>query len=165
MLLIIAYGIPLRGDDGAGIVLGELLEHCCRRRCIATRQLVCQQLAPDLVPEMTRPEITRVVFTDTRVATADGNGLSVIAEALDMNNSGLVSGHHLSPETLLLIASKLHQREVKAWQITVPGISFGHGQSFSSVTCRAFSQAQPILESFLDEEFGKSGSKVVEPAA
>ncbi|MCB2217830.1 hypothetical protein [Desulfofustis glycolicus] len=165
MLLIIAYGTPLRGDDGAGIVLGELLEHCCQRRCIATRQLVCHQLAPDLVPEMTRPEITRVIFTDTRVATADGSGLSVIVEALDMSNSGLVSGHHLSPETLLLIASKLHQHEVKAWQITVPGISFGHGQSFSSVTRRAFSLAPPILESFLDEEFGKSDSKAVEPAA
>ncbi len=150
MILIIAYGNSLRGDDGAGIILGELLEQLCRQRHVAAQRLVCQQLAPKLVPEMIRPEISRIIFTDTRVATADSSGLSVTAEALDMNNSGQVSGHHLSPETLLLLAAKLYQRNVRAWQVTVPGISFAHGQLLSSVTRRALENAPPLLESILD---------------
>ncbi|MCB2174009.1 hypothetical protein KQH41_01950 [bacterium] len=55
MMLIIALGDPLRGDDGAGIVLGELLEQICRLRQINVQRLVCQQLAAELVPQMMRP--------------------------------------------------------------------------------------------------------------
>lgn len=149
MIFIIAYGNSLRGDDGAGLVLGEMLEKICRERQIVAERMVCHQLTPELVVEMVRPEVSQVVFTDTRVAAPGGSGL-VEGEPVEASNSAVASGHHLGPATLLLLAEKLYQRNVRAWQITVPGIAFDHGELLSRIARRALEQAPPLLESFLD---------------
>ena len=52
MILIIAYGNPLREDDGAGLVLAEKLETLLRRLAIETRRVEMQQLLPELAAEI-----------------------------------------------------------------------------------------------------------------
>lgn len=155
MLLIIAYGNTLRGDDGAGVILGENLEQQCRRRAMAAELLVCHQLSPELVLEMIRPGIAGVVFTDTRIATRD-TGAEIAIESLTTRGDHHAGGHHLCPQTLLLLAEKLYGRRLPAWQITVPGITFDHGGLFSPITRQALDRASVRLQEFLDSLAGSA---------
>jgi hydrogenase maturation protease len=149
MLLIIAYGNTLRGDDGAGPALGELIERCCRQRSIQVRRLVCHQLTPELVTEMIRPGVAQVLFCDARTSSPSDPGLGLKITPLEPAGGGTAIGHHLSPATLLLLARDLYHCEVPAWQLTVPGFTFELGQPFSVPTRRALDEVEPLLESFL----------------
>ncbi|MEE4137197.1 MAG: hypothetical protein V2I32_14050 [Desulforhopalus sp.] len=149
MLLIIAYGNSLRGDDGAGLALGELIEHCCRQRPIDVQRLVCHQLTPELVTEMIHPGIAQILFCDTRITGPGDHDQGVAVKPLVPGGGDTTIGHHLSPATLLLLAKELYQCAVPAWQVTVPGFTFEFGQTFSSPTRRALDKAVPLLESFL----------------
>jgi hydrogenase maturation protease len=150
MLLIIAYGNLLRGDDGAGLALGELIEHCCRQRSIEVRRLVCQQLTPELVPALIHPGIAQILFCDTRISGPGDHDLGIAVKPLEPGGGGATIGHHLSPATLLLFAKELYQCAVPAWQVTVPGSAFEFGQTFSKPTRQALGDAVPLIELFLD---------------
>jgi hydrogenase maturation protease len=149
MLLIIAYGNTLRGDDGAGPALGELIERCCRQRSIEAQLLVCHQLTPELVAELIHPGITRVLFCDARIPSAGDDNMEIAFKPLKAASGGTNIGHHFSPQTLLLLAKGLYQCEIPAWQVTVPGYTFEVGQSFSRSTRQALDDAEPLVESFL----------------
>lgn len=149
MLLIIAYGNTLRGDDGAGPALGELIERCCRKCSIRAQLQVCHQLTPELVMEMIHPGIAQVLFCDARITIPSDNNTGIAFKSLEPSGGYTTIGHHLSPETLLLLAKGLYQCEIPAWQVTVPSYTFKVGQSFSRPTRQALEDAEPLLESFL----------------
>jgi len=151
MLLIISYGNPLRGDDGAGLLLGKQLEKECRRQGIDVERLECHQLTPELVAELINPEVGSVVFTDTRIASPDSSGLAIDIEQLTPQAGDQASGHYLDPQTLLLLADRLYDRQVPGWRITVPGLAFEHGERLSHITQRALEQAPTRLRSFLEQ--------------
>lgn len=149
MLLIIAYGNTLRGDDGAGPALGELVERCCRRRSIEAQLLLCHQLTPELVMELIRPGITEVLFCDARIHISGDHTMGIAFKPIKAAGGGANIGHHLSPQTLLLMAKGLYQCEIPAWQLTVPGYAFEVGQSFSRSTRQALDEAEPLIGLFL----------------
>lgn len=149
MLLIIAYGNTLRGDDGAGPELGELVERCCRRRSIEAQLLLCHQLTPELVMELIRPGIAQVLFCDARIVMPDDDKTGIAFKPIQAAGGGASIGHHLSPQTLLLLATGLYQCDIPAWQLTVPGSSFELGQTFSRSTRQALDEAEPLIDSFL----------------
>jgi hydrogenase maturation protease len=149
MLLIIAYGNTLRGDDGAGPALGELIERCCRQRSIEVQLLVCHQLTPELVTELIHPGIAQVLFCDARIPIPGDHNLAIAFKPLEPSGGCTTIGHHLSPETLLLLAKGLYHCEIPAWQVTVPGYTFEVGQSFSRSTRQALDDAEPLVDSFL----------------
>ena len=66
MILIIGYGNSLRGDDGAGLLLAEGLEEAWQARQVEVERLAVHQLTPELTLEISREEVTSVVFVDTR---------------------------------------------------------------------------------------------------
>jgi Ni,Fe-hydrogenase maturation factor len=47
-ILVIAYGNPLRRDDGAGVALAKKLVRYWQKRGITARLLVVTQLTPEL---------------------------------------------------------------------------------------------------------------------
>jgi hydrogenase maturation protease len=149
MLLIIAYGNTLRGDDGAGPALGELIERCCRQRSVEAQLLVCHQLTPELVAELIDPGIAQVLFCDARIPIPGDDNRGITFKPLEAAGGNTTLGHHLSPQTLLLLAKGLYQCEIPAWQVTVPGYTFEVGQSFSRSTHQALDEAEPLVESFL----------------
>jgi hydrogenase maturation protease len=149
MLLIIAYGNTLRGDDGAGPALGELVERCCRQRSIEAQLLLCHQLTPELVLGLIRPGIAQVLFCDARIPIPGDDHMGIAFKPMDPAGGGTSIGHHLSPETLLLLAKGLYQCEIPAWQVTVPGYTFEVGQSFSRSTRQVLDEAEPLIDSFL----------------
>lgn len=82
MILIIAYGNTLCGDDGAGIILGGMLEAACLTRQIPVKLLSCHQLVPKLVVDMVGPDVSTVVFVDTRIIPDESHSYHVETEPL-----------------------------------------------------------------------------------
>ena len=154
MILIIGYGNSLRQDDGAGLKLAELLALACQQSQLQARQLRVQQLTTELVLDIARPDVQAVIFADTR-AIASATDACVQIKPLPINrkpsgNKGVV-GHHLSPETLLLYASMLYDRQPPSWLATVPGSNFGHGETMSDITGLALESSYGPIRKWLNQ--------------
>ncbi len=132
MIQIIACGNNLRRDDGAGLVLAELLEKEWRSRQIEVERISVHQLTPELAADIARAEVTAVVFVDTRVVTRDEPDEGLQARPIAVDTASPSMGHHLDPATLLAYARLLYDKHLPAWQITVPGFDFGHGEGLST---------------------------------
>ena len=141
MILIIGYGNSLRQDDGAGLILANKLAQACRKRDLPVRCITTHQLMPELAPTIAAEEISAVVFVDTRVVLPSETDVAVQIRTLAANTSSPSLGHHLTPETLLLYAQLLYNRHPAAWLVTVPGISFDHGEALSELTKNALATA------------------------
>ena len=129
MILIIGYGNSLRQDDGAGLKLAALLTLACHRSNVQAKQLQVQQLTPELVLDIAQPDVQAVIFADTRTMASDTDPWVQI-KPLPINEkpgrkTGVV-GQYLTPETLLLYASALYNRQPPSWLVTVPGSHFDH---------------------------------------
>ena len=155
MILIIAYGNPLREDDGAGLVLAEKLETLLRRLAIETRRVEMQQLLPELAAEIAADQPDAVLFVDTRVATAENEQVVVQPiRADDAASPGL--GHHLDPAAVLTYAAALYGRaEQPAWLVTVPGWKFGYRETLSTFSeeaiVHALNDPQSQLQRLVDQ--------------
>ena len=128
MILIIACGNSLRRDDGAGLILAEKLETDWRSAGADVERISVHQLAPELAVDIARADVTAVVFVDTRAMEPDA-GLQV--RPIETGSSSPSLGHYLDPSTLVAYASLLYGKHPPAWQVTVPGIDFDHGEGLS----------------------------------
>ena len=154
MLLLIAYGNPLRQDDGAGWLLADRLEQACGARGIEVRRLSVQQLLPELAVDIAADDIDAVIFSDARPAEHDRAAVAVRALAPGLGSPAL--GHHLTPEIALAYAGQLFGHCPPAWLLTVPGVEFSHGEQISPVALAALAGADQVisvvLNSFQSEE-------------
>jgi|GEM_PF-2924656 len=146
VILIIAWGNDLRGDDGAGRYLAVRLQRCWRQQGLAVRRLAVPQLVPELAVEVAAPGVAAVVFVDTHVATAAAPDVRV--RALASAETAAVWGHHLDPRMVLAYAALLRAEPLPpAWLVTVPGWVFAHGRRLSPATRAAIAR-------FLDDDQG-----------
>lgn len=150
MILILACGNSLRSDDGAGLVLAQKLERRWQAQARPVKRLAVHQLTPELAVELAPEAVQAVVFVDTRLTQPGEANQSVQIEAVTAGASARL-GHHLTPATLLSYAELLYQARVNAWQVTVPGINFDHGESLSEVASRALAEVEgeALLESII----------------
>lgn len=141
MMLIISYGNSLRRDDSAGLRLGEMLEDLWLERKRPVERIAVHQLAPELALAVAREEVSKVVFTDARVASADDERRSprILVRPLPAEPLTPVLGHHLDPATVMACARLLYAKSPPAWIATVPGVDFDHGEGLSSVAEAALS--------------------------
>lgn len=153
-ILILACGNRLRGDDGAGLLLGAKLAEQWHKMGYQVRFIETQQWVPELTLEITNPATTAVFFVDACIAnmtTSTSKEYSSFCESaptlqivvssltidtLDSETSSEVAltstiGHHLDPTLLLLYARELYQHLPKAWLVTVPGLDFVHSEGLS----------------------------------
>lgn len=142
MLLLIACGNTLRQDDGAGHALAQRLHRICQQRDYPSELIQVQQLTPELAWNLAQPEVTMVVFVDTRQVAPDETTPAVQVTHLTPDEASVALGHHLTPPVLLLYAEQLYKARPSAWLITVPGIEFGYGETFSPLTSQALAEAQ-----------------------
>ena len=158
MILLIAYGNPLRQDDGAGLRLAELMVRCWQEQSTPLRHLTVQQLAPELALEIAEPGVSAVVFVDTRAVTpgdveagaVEGVAVTPLAPP-DAATPSL--GHHFQPDVLLAYAALLLEgrQTPPAWLVTVPGTAFDHGEGLSQTASAAIETAlsgidEPLLQ-------------------
>jgi hydrogenase maturation protease len=141
MILLIAYGNPLRQDDGAGLRLAERMAERWLALGAPLRHRAVQQLTPELAVEIAEPGVAAVVFVDTRAAAGPDNAVQVTP--LTPPEAATPSlGHHFQPGVLLAYAALLldGRPAPPAWLVTVPGVAFDHGEGVSE-TARAAMEA------------------------
>ena len=146
MVLIMACGNSLREDDGAGLVLAEKLEQLCLARRLKVQRIAVQQLTPELAEIIAGSEVSDVVFVDTRVITTGRGKPKVEVQHLSLGDASSSLGHHLDPSALMLYACRLYDKRPCAWNVSVPGSDFGHGERLSEISRQAVAE---VSDSFV----------------
>lgn len=156
MILIIAFGNDLREDDGAGLLLAEKLEDSWRSQGRDVRRIAVQQLAPELAVEVAAPNIDAVIFVDARVVhETQGHAAVEVAALATASPAPPVAGHHVNPTLVRAYAGLLTDQPLPPfWLVTVPGVSFGHGQGLSRSAQEAIDHALNDEQSQLSQLIG-----------
>lgn len=141
LILIIACGNSLRSDDGAGLLLAERLEQACRSLDLEVARISVHQLMPELAADIAAKAVRAVIFVDTRPAEP-GESPKLVPLAPEAGSPSI--GHHLTPAVLLLYAQQLYHHCPPAWQVTVPGVIFDHGESLSQTAQNALAHAPAL---------------------
>lgn len=149
MILIIACGNKLRSDDGAGLVLAETLEKAWRSVRVAVEQIAVHQLTPELAVDIAAEAVRVVVFVDTRAVGQDRADANIRIEPITAGIGSSRLGHHLAPAVLLSYVQLLYGKQVSAWEVTVPGVDFSHGEQFSPFTLAALSKGDGVQDLLL----------------
>jgi hydrogenase maturation protease len=124
-VLIIAYGNPLRGDDGLAWHVAEKLSEMNLPGDI---EIITRHL---LTPELALPvsQATTVFFID---AARDGVPGELASGLIEPQRSCSVFTHELSPGAVLTAAQELYGRCVEAFSISLCGECFDHGETLSA---------------------------------
>jgi hydrogenase maturation protease len=148
MVLILAYGNSLRRDDGAGFVLGDVVERMLSEAGLEVERIDSHQLEPELALDISGEKISAVLFIDTRALpeTPGDDDLRVqLRRVVCAKDASPSMGHHLNPPTLLTYSRFLFKKDPPAWLITVPGTDFDHGEGLSETAREAINSAPEIL--------------------
>lgn len=136
-VLLVGYGNPLRGDDGAGRRVAEALFDAWPEsevRVEASHQLLIELSAAVA-------EAGFVVFVDAAAAGTPGEVVERPVFASAASDDSLT--HFLTPETVMAAARLWYGRAPAARLLTVCGGRFAHGESFSPRVAAAL----PVLTS------------------
>lgn len=128
-ILIIAYGNPLRSDDGVAWRAAEALGGKFPESEV---EIIClQQLGPELAESVGR--CRRVIFVDA--ASGGGQPGEVRVAVMQDTSSSPVEAHHfchaLSPSSIVGLATRLYGGSAQAFSATITGQNFDHGESLS----------------------------------
>jgi hydrogenase maturation protease len=136
-LLVIGYGNSLRRDDGAGLILAELLYDVWEAQGRPVRLMLAHQLGSDMALDIAAPDVEVVLFVDTAV---DGPPLATLVAVEGAVEEQSLT-HSLSPATLLLYAARLFDHHPRAWMLRIRGEDFDHGEQMSPAVAAAVAQA------------------------
>lgn len=142
-VLILGYGNPLRGDDGAGWAVVERLQAGDMPASVDV--LVQHQLLPEMIPAVS--EAGLAIFVD---ATATGVPGTVQVQMVEPGDS-LVKPftHQLDPETVVSNALALYGRAPRAVIVTISGQSFGYEEVLTDVVATAVAEAVTTIEKII----------------
>lgn len=136
-ILVIAWGNPLREDDG---VAWHVLEGLRRLRPRPGLPALHLRHAHQLTPEMAEcvSRAVGVVFVDARRDTRPGE---VRCESISPAAGSTPLAHSLSPQSLLMFAGSLFGRAPQAAVVSIGGERFGMGEEISPIVRRAVPRA------------------------
>lgn len=144
--LVIAYGNPLRQDDAAGLLLANRVVAIWRAQGMVVQHIAVQQLMPELVTEIAAAAVERLFFFDA----ARGEQIATVqVRPVDVQASTACLGHHLLPAMLMTYAGELYGYCPPAWLVTVPGVTFEHGEGVSLSVQRLLATAPAIAKQLL----------------
>ncbi|MGC8794987.1 MAG: hydrogenase maturation protease [Bryobacteraceae bacterium] len=154
-VLVIGYGNPLAGDDGAGWRAAEAL--AASPAGARARVLTCRQLTPELAAEAAGAAL--VIFLDASVEIPPG---AVSCQRLEpVAGSGPFS-HHLTPGALLTLAERLYGQRPEAVLFSIGARSF----SSPNLSPEVENALPPLLEEVqaLIERVAQAGQTAAWPA-
>ncbi len=131
-VLVIGYGNPLRGDDGAGPKVVEAIEEL---HLPQVRTLICQQLSPEHAEPIARART--VIFVDAAVDAPK----EVQLRQLEPNKSSQLMAHAADPRTMLALARDVFGHCPEAWWLTIPAVKLGFSEELSPVARRGYEVA------------------------
>jgi hydrogenase maturation protease len=140
--LIIAYGNPMRCDDGIAWRAADALEG--KFSSMDVEILRTHQLTPELAEAVSRAE--GVIFVDAAVPRERQPG-DIHACELDLPAGPARFSHQLSPDAVLALASQLYAAHPRSFVVTLTGQNFEHGESISAVVASSL----PALVARIDE--------------
>jgi hydrogenase maturation protease len=146
-VLIIAYGNPLRSDDGLAWRAAESLQGKFSAEDV---EILClQQLGPELAETASRCEC--VIFIDA--ASGSGSPGEVQIREFFRDNSGPAETsrfcHALPPSAILGLAAQLYGTRPQAFSATVSGENFEHGESLSPAVAAALPDLLARIEELI----------------
>jgi hydrogenase maturation protease len=158
-VLVIAWGNPLREDDGVAWHVLEALRGLQPRPFIpAMRLRHAHQLTPEMAECVSRA--AGVVFVDAR---RDGVPGEIRCEPVAPAAGANPLAHSVSPPTLLLYAESLYGRAPQAAVVSVTGERFGLGEGLSPVARRSVPRAVRAVVR-LARGWARTSLKTVRPA-
>ncbi|MCA9980002.1 MAG: hydrogenase maturation protease, partial [Anaerolineales bacterium] len=116
--LVVGYGNPLRGDDGAGWRVAELVADHKPSLAVVVRQL--HQLLPEVAHWLSETERV-AVLVDTAVSNTLPPGTIQCREVYPTPFQPTAFSHHLSPSVVLGMAQALYGRAPRTFLLTVVG--------------------------------------------
>jgi hydrogenase maturation protease len=145
VILIIGYGNSLRRDDGAGLILSEMLEAALRDRGSNVARIAEHQLTPDIALDVAADDVAAVIFVDTRVLASADDRMELQVCRLRSGDDSPSMGHHVGPSVILTYARLLYEKSPPAWLLTAPGFDFDHGEGLSDAAKRALDTLPTVL--------------------
>jgi len=132
-VVVIGYGNPLRGDDGAGqrvavAVATWGLPH--------VRALAVHQLTPELVELLAGSRLA--IFVDAYPAIEGG---AVQIRPVEPAEAPPILEHSHDPRSLLALAKAIHGNCPQSWWVMVPGVRFELSETLSSTSVRGIDAA------------------------
>lgn len=137
--LVIGYGDPLRGDDGAGYMAAELLR--TRLKNPAVSIVSEQQLQPEMMQGIAGAKL--VIFIDASVSGRAGKYHRIPLRPAPV--CGRFT-HHATPEALLAGAQAAFGHTPEAVHYLIPGRFFEAGQEMTPSVRRAVNDLVEALE-------------------
>lgn len=146
-VLIIAYGNPLRSDDGVAWRAAEALQ---RKLTPAEIEITClHQLGPELAETVSR--FPCVIFIDA-VSSPESIPGEIRAEELGSKtpaDSASRFSHALSPHAVVRLAETLYGAKPRAFAVTVAGEKFDHGEELSPAVASALPHLVARIEALV----------------
>jgi len=139
-LLIIGYGNRLRGDDGAGCRVAELLQ-VKLAGAADVGILAVHQLTPELMEPISRAR--RVIFID---AAAEGRPGEIRRRELATSAATAAFTHLATPAALLAGAAALYGSRASGVLYTIAGESFEYGEQLTNAVERAVAELVTTVE-------------------
>jgi len=151
-VLVIGYGNPLCGDDGAGPQVVAAL--AADPRFTADHDLrVRTQLTPELAPDVAAAEL--VVLVDAAVDQHEPG--TVRLRRVTPGTAPRSTSHHLVPEVVLELARTLYDREPPMYLVTVTAADLGPGERLSRPVHRALPRMTATVADLILGPRGRTG--------
>ena len=134
--LVIGFGNPLRGDDGAGWHAAGLI--AADRRAEGVTVLRRHQLTPELAEDVSAADL--VVFVDAAGPGAAPGSVVATAVEPDRGRVGRAApafSHHLDPEGLVALAEALYGHAPPATLVRVGAADMEPGTELSAAVAGA----------------------------
>ncbi|MBI1387252.1 MAG: hydrogenase maturation protease [bacterium] len=153
-LAVIGYGNPLRGDDGFGWRVIDML----RSEGGASDALLesHHQLTPEMAELLSR--LDRVIFVDVSLTGEPGEVTH--RELVAPPKLNLANIHQFTVETLLAYSSQLFGRAPEAYLVTTVGASFDYEEVLSDAASRAVPAAVRCVRDLLQFPFPASAGSI-----
>lgn len=141
-VLVIAYGNPLRCDDGVAWQAAKEI----RQKLPSVAVCCAQQLTPELA-EVAGGAGT-VIFID---ASRDAEPGKISCQAVFPDFAGMRYSHTLTPAQVLAFCSQLYGAKPRAFVISIGGQHFDHGEAISPEVVEAVPRTVETIKELLHE--------------
>jgi hydrogenase maturation protease len=121
---IIAYGNPLRTDDGIGWRTAQLLQG--EHSNLQTEIISVHQLTPELAEVAARS--SGVIFID---ASRTGEPGRIVQTPVQPDDGSELFSHSLGPGQILALCEQLYGTKPLAFTVSIAGKSFDYGDGLS----------------------------------
>jgi hydrogenase maturation protease len=143
-ILIVAYGNPMRGDDGLAWRAADELDTKLAGADVKILRL--HQLAPELAETVSRAGA--VIFVDAASPNNSEPG-ELRSAPVDIAERPPRFSHHLSPAAVVALSLQLFGVKPRAFTVTLTGQNFDHGEALSPVVAAALPALTAEIENLV----------------